>query len=130
MPTLAAEIKAKVAADPELYKLMEAKIAEADKPGVRPTVSEPKPPHACKYTEEGTLAYYLMEHIAKVDRRMVALSDIGLTLSAADKAKWAEDVKEYYLKELAEANAQLPADAKITPDLSKLPPAPDSFKVA
>jgi hypothetical protein len=127
---VAADIKAKYAADPELYKLMEAKIAEADKPGVRATVAAPKAPHSCKYTEEGTLAYYLMQHIAKVDRRMVALSEIEVTLTGADKAKWAEDAKAYYMKELEEANASLPEGDKVKPDLSGLPAAPASFKIA
>ena len=61
---------------------------------------------------------------------MVALSEIEVTLTGADKAKWAEDAKAYYMKELEEANASLPEGEKVKPDLSGLPAAPASFKIA
>ena len=95
MPGFAADLKAKVAANPELYKTIEAKIAEADKPGVRATVDAPKAPHSCKYTQEGSVAYYVVGHIARADRRMKMLADVDVTPTAAQKAEWEADAEEW-----------------------------------
>ena len=122
---------------PDLYKECIAKIQEADKPGIRPTVAaakgaraqpQPQPnqrafrpgdmahghsvllleacracsslaltcwnprvtptsadPNACKYTVEGTMGYDLMKIVSKADRRMRLISDLEVTLTAADK---------------------------------------------
>jgi hypothetical protein len=43
-------------------------------------------PKACKYTEEGTLLHEMMQRVYKSDRRMAALGDLEVTLTAADKA--------------------------------------------
>ena len=40
----------------------------------------------CKYTEEGTLIHEMMQKVYKSDRRMAALADLEITLTAADKA--------------------------------------------
>jgi hypothetical protein len=122
---------------PDLYKECIAKIQEADKPGIRPTVAaakgaraqpQPQPnqrafrpgdmahghsvllleacracsslaltcwnprltptsadPNACKYTVEGTMGYDLMRIVSKADRRMRLVSELEVTLTAADK---------------------------------------------
>ena len=85
-------------------------------------------PHSCKYTEEGSVAYYVMQHIAQVDRRMKMLEDVEITLTAADKAKWTADAKEYYMAQLDEANAQRKdGEDEVKPDTSKLPPPPATY---
>merc|ERR1740133_164652 len=89
------ELTAKVASNPELYKLIESKIIEADKPGVRATVDAPKAPHSCKYTEEGSVAYYVVKHIAQVDRRMKMLAEVEVTPTAAETAQWTADAEKW-----------------------------------
>ena len=42
-------------------------------------------PSGIKYTVEGTMAYDLMQIVSKADRRMRLISDLEVTLSAADK---------------------------------------------
>lgn len=60
-------------------------LVQADKPGIIATVDEPKDPKACKYTEEGTIVHEMMQRVYKSDRRMAALADLEVTLTAADK---------------------------------------------
>ena len=114
MPGFAADLKAKVAANPELYRTIESKIAEADKPGVRATVDAPKAPHSCKYTQEGSVAYYVVGHIARADRRMKMLADVDVTPTAAQKAEWEADAAEWSKDTLKAAlTAQsVPADTQ------------------
>ena len=81
-----ADLKKFAADRPELFKAVVAKIAEADKPGIVATATEARDPKACKYTEEGTLLHEMMQRVYKSDRRMLALSDLEVVLSAADKA--------------------------------------------
>ena len=69
-------------------------ISQADAPGIKATVSEAKDPKACKYTEEGTLLHEMMQRVYKSDRRMAALADLEVTLSAADKAGIEATLKE------------------------------------
>lgn len=128
VPGIAATMKAEYDAAPDLYKMVEAKISEADVPGVRATVDVPKAPHSCKYTEEGTAAHFLMQRIAKVDRRMKSVSEIEITLSAADKAQLEAEYKEEALKEIAGLEAEGLKD--LSPDLSALPKAPDTMRIA
>ena len=85
-------------------------------------------PHSCKYTEEGTVAHLLMQRIAKVDRRMKGVSEIEITLSAADKAQLEAEYKEEVLKEIASLEAEGLKD--LSPDLSALPKAPDTMRIA
>ena len=59
--------------------------AQADKPGITPTVAVAKDPKACKYTEEGTMLHEMMQRVAAADRRMKVISDLEISLSAADK---------------------------------------------
>ena len=59
---------------------------QADKPGIIATVGEARDPKACKYTEEGTLLHEMMQRVYKSDRRMGFLSELEVTLTAADKA--------------------------------------------
>ena len=68
--------------------------SQADAPGIKATVSEAKDPKACKYTEEGTLLHEMMQRVYKSDRRMAALADLEVTLSAADKAGIEATLKE------------------------------------
>lgn len=77
---------AKFATDqPEIYKTVLAAIAEADKSGITPTVAVAKDPKACKYTEEGTMMHEMLQRVAASDRRMKAISQLEVTLTAAEK---------------------------------------------
>lgn len=79
---------------PELYKAVLAKIAEADNPGIVATVPVARDPKSCKYTEEGTMIHDMMARTYKADRRMAALADLEVTLTAADKAEIAATIQE------------------------------------
>jgi len=81
-----ASLRAFAADRPELFKAAVAKIAEADAPGIIATTDVARDPKACKYTEEGTLLHEMMQRVYKSDRRMAALGDLEVTLTAADKA--------------------------------------------
>ena len=151
-PGFAADLKAKVAANPELYKTIEAKIAEVrvrapaglprrfltprlshgrlTNPASAPLLTRPRvsvlalqqaahreqqrepfaqrlkkirppplcvlaAPHSCKYTQEGSVAYYVVGHIAKADRRMKMLADVDVAPTAAQKAEWEADAEEW-----------------------------------
>lgn len=63
-----------------------ATIAEADKPEIRATVAEAKAPTSIKYTTEGTMLHDMMSAIAVSDRRMRAIAELEMTLTAEDKA--------------------------------------------
>ena len=52
-------------------------------------------PHSCKYTQEGSVAYYVVGHIARADRRMKMLADVDVTPTAAQKAEWEADAEEW-----------------------------------
>jgi len=116
-PIIAAEIKAVYAAQPELMKAVEAKIAEADKPGVRATVAAAKAPNACKYTEEGTLVHSMMQQVAVAERRMEALAELEYTLTASDKEGL---VKAYAAKAAEMGESDLKFSISDTPDKIKL----------
>ena len=75
---------------PELFKAVLAKIEAADKPGIVATAAAARNPTTCKYTEEGTLLHEMMARVYKSDRRMAALADLEVTLTAGDK-KMIED---------------------------------------
>ena len=149
-PGFAADLKAKVAANPELYKTIEAKIAEVrvrapaglprrfltprlshgrlTSPASAPLLTRPRvsalalkqaahreqqglpfaqrlirppplcvlaAPHSCKYTQEGSVAYYVVGHIARADRRMKMLADVEVTPTAAQKAEWEADAEAW-----------------------------------
>lgn len=83
---------------PELYKAVLAAIAEADKPGITPTVAIAKDPKACKYTTEGTMVHDMMQNVAAADRRMKLVGELEVTLTAADK----EAIKAAQLAKAAE----------------------------
>lgn len=100
---------------PELYASIMAKFAEADAPGVRATTDEAKDPFSCKYTEEGTMVHDLMQNVAKSQRRMRALGDFEITLSASDKAALTAEMT----KAAAEKGLKLPA-GEAAPDSMKL----------
>ena len=59
-------------------------------------------PHSCKYTQEGSAAYYVVKHIAQVDRRMKMLADVEVKPTAAEMAQWTEDATKWS-KEMIEA---------------------------
>jgi len=92
-PIISAAVTSFAAEQPDLYKTVIEKIGTADKPGIRPTVSEAKDPASCKYTEEGTMIHEVMQRIATADRRVKALSDLEVTLTTADKAAMIESAK-------------------------------------
>jgi len=71
---------------PEFYKTVESMIVEADKPGIRATVTEARDPSTIKYTEEGTMVHDLMQSVAKTERRMQHISGLEYKLSASDKS--------------------------------------------
>ena len=50
-------------------------------------------PNACKYTEQGTIVDDMMKQIAKAERRMQALTELEITLSASDKEALLKDYK-------------------------------------
>eukprot|EP00964_Phaeocystis_antarctica_P122056 scaffold85740_cov66-Phaeocystis_antarctica.AAC.15 len=52
-------------------------------------------PHSCKYTEEGSVAYYVVKHIAQVDRRMKMLAEVEVTPTAAETAQWTADAEKW-----------------------------------
>jgi len=95
---ISAELHKFASERPELFKEVLAKIAEADKPGVRATVAVAKDPSACKYTEEGTMVHDMMMRVAAADRRMKLVSELEVTLTAADK----EAIKQAQLAKAAE----------------------------
>ena len=168
-PGFAADLKAKVAANPELYKTIEAKIAEVrvrapaglprrllkprlshgrlTNPASAPLLTRPRvsalalqqaadreqqgepfaqrlirpplcvlaAPHSCKYTQEGSVAYYVVGHIARADRRMKMLADVDVTPTAAQKAEWEADAEEWSKDTLKAAMAS----QSVTPDQMK-----------
>ena len=65
--------------------------AVTDTPPVCPVAA----PHSCKYTQEGSVAYYVVKHIAQVDRRMKMLADVEVKPTAAEMAQWTEDAKKW-----------------------------------
>jgi len=87
-----AQLESFAAERPELYKSVLAKIEEADKPGIRASVSEAKDPSTCKYTEEGTMVHEMMQRVAKADRRMKLMTDLEFTLTAKDKEALVADM--------------------------------------
>lgn len=93
-------------------KAVEAKIAEADKPGVRATVAEPKSPSACKYTEEGSIVDSMLKQVALAERRMEALADLEYTLTASDK----EELLKAYAAKAAEQGVDVKFTAAMAPD--------------
>ena len=72
--------------------------AVTDTPPVCPVAA----PHSCKYTQEGSVAYYVVKHIAQVDRRMKMLADVEVKPTAAEMAQWTEDATKWS-KEMIEA---------------------------
>jgi len=84
-PSISAELTAFATERPELYQSVLAAIKEADLPGIKPTVLAAKDPSACKYTEEGTMVHDLMKRVAVADRRLSLITDLEVTLTAADK---------------------------------------------
>ena len=73
-------------------------------------MAEPKDPKACKYTEEGTMVHEMMQRVAASDRRMKLISELEMTLTAADK----EQIKA----SIAAQAAELGVDAsKISSDV-------------
>jgi hypothetical protein len=101
---------------PDLYKAVIAKIGEADKPAIRATVAEAKDPKACKYTEEGTMVHEMMQRIAISDRRMKAIADLEVTLTAADK----EAIKSAQLAKAKELGFDASMLSNDFPDKMKL----------
>lgn len=83
---ITAEIEQFAKERPEQYKAVMATIAEADKPEIRATVAEAKPPSSIKYTIEGTMLHDMMSSVAVSDRRMRAIAELEWTLTAEDKA--------------------------------------------
>jgi len=84
-PAITADLESFAKERPELFKAVMAKIQEADAPGITATVAAAKDPKACKYTEEGTMLHQMMQSVAKSDRRLKAMTDLEVTLTAADK---------------------------------------------
>ena len=109
-PVIAKEVAAIYAAQPALMAAVEAKIAEADKPGVRATVAAAKSPGACKYTEEGSIVDAMLKQVAMSERRMKSLASLEYTLTASDK--------EELLKAYAAKAAEQGADVKFTLDMA------------
>ena len=91
---------------------------QADKPGIIATVGEARDPKACKYTEEGTLLHEMMQRVYKSDRRMGFLSELEVTLTAADKASITDAISAMAAEKGVDAKAML---AKV--------PVPDKVKV-
>jgi len=103
--SISAEITDFAAKRPELFKAVMGAIAEADKPGIRPSVDTPKDPNTCKYTQEGTMIHEMMQRVASSDRRMKVVGELEYTLSAADK----EAVKAQLLEKAKEAGVDASA---------------------
>ena len=72
-------------------------------------------PHSCKYTQEGSVAYYVVGHIARADRRMKMLADVDVTPTAAQKAEWEANAEEWSKDTLKAAMAS----QSVTPDQMK-----------
>ena len=85
------------------------------------TVAEAKDPKACKYTEEGTMLHEMMQRVYQSDRRMRALSDLEVTISAADK----EAIKASITAKATEKGH----DAKSAADLASKISVPDKMSV-
>lgn len=71
---------------PELTETMVLKIEEADAPGIRATVTAPKDPVLCKYTEEGTLVHELIKSSEKMARREMYVAPFEYAMPEADIA--------------------------------------------
>lgn len=111
-PAIAEEVAAIYAAQPALMAAVEAKIAEADKPGVRATVAAAKSPGACKYTEEGSIVDSMLKQVAQAERRMEALASLEYTLTASDK----EELLKAYAAKAVEQGADVKFTAAMAPD--------------
>ena len=68
-------------------------------------------PHSCKYTEEGSVAYYVVQHIAQVDRRMKMLADVEVTPTEAETAKWTTDAEKWAEEQIKAGSPQQAAAA-------------------
>ena len=111
--TIVSEIESFMKLYPELTKDIIAKCDEADKPGIRATTVEAKDPAKCKYTVEGTMVHTIMQGIGRTDRRMAAVGELSIPVSAEMKASR----QKIYDEAMAEVKGS---------DL-KLPPLPDSL---
>ena len=66
-------------------------------------------PHSCKYTQEGSAAYYVVKHIAQVDRRMKMLADVEVTPTAAQTAQWTADAEMWAEEQIQASEAAVAA---------------------
>ena len=74
-------------------------------PPVRPVAA----PHSCKYTQEGSVAYYVVKHIAQADRRMKMLADVEVTPTAAQTAQWTADAEMWAEEQIKASEAAVAA---------------------